>query len=899
MVEKPDRAIVFGVEQFDRDVTATRAMDPCEGAGRMMGRYHLLERIGEGGMGEVWLAEQKAPVHRRVALKLIKTGMDTREVIARFESERQALALMNHPAIARVFDAGSTSQGAPYFVMEYVAGIPITTYCDNHLLSTRDRLNLFIRVCEAVQHAHQKAIIHRDLKPSNILVTEIDGQLAPKIIDFGVAKAINQRLTPHTMFTRLGALIGTPEYMSPEQAACSGEDVDTRTDVYSLGIILYELLAGGPPIELGKIAFDEFLRRLREDDTPKPSTKIRMQDATTSSAVARKRRTEPLALVKQMRGDLDLIVLKALEKERTRRYGSPAEFAADVGRFLNNQPVTAVPPSVIYCGRKFARRYRVALTTVAAFVIILVAAAAVGIRQTLRADSAAAVAQAVNDFLQNDVLSQAGAINQSGPDVKPDADLKVKTALDRAATRIAGKFDKQPLVEAAIRETIGRTYIDLGQYRQAGEQLKRALDLDQRLVGADNPMTLGTTDLLGLTAEKQRNYAEAGALYRQTLQISRRALGSENPITLSCMHHLAWLYCDEGKYAQAEALFRETLEIRHRVLGTEHRDTLSSMNNLALVYSRQGDYARAETLNNQILQIRRRVLGAEDPNTLDSMNNLAADYRQLGKYQQAEALDSQVLEIRLRERGPEHPSTLRSMNNLAEDAFAQHNYAPAEALDRRVLEVRQRVLGPEHPDTLRSMHNLATVYLYQAKYTEAELLFRTSLARNPNAAAKLNALAWYLVSVPDSRQRRPAEALQLSRKAVKEAPNVATDYNTLGLSEYRNNLWDEAITTLNKSLEMNKGKDPTDFFFLAMAHAKRGENGEAEHFFQEGIERAGKDASIGREVRMFWGEAAAALDKPGPVPTLLEAQNRPDLVPLRARPDCQALMRSLRMGTVH
>ena len=270
-------------EHFDANVTS--AVD-AGGLGTTIGRYHLVQRIGEGGMGEVWLAEQKEPVRRRVALKLVKAGMNTREVMARFESERQALALMEHPAIAKVFDAGSTPQGAPYFVMEYVAGVPITAYCDNHRLDTRDRLELFVHVCEGVQHAHQKAIIHRDLKPSNILVTEVDGHPVPKIIDFGVAKALSQRLTADTLYTRAGTLLGTPEYMSPEQALSSGEDIDTRSDVYSLGIIFYELLAGVPPIDLRQIAFDEFLRRLREEEPSKPSTKVRTQDPTTSTEVA-------------------------------------------------------------------------------------------------------------------------------------------------------------------------------------------------------------------------------------------------------------------------------------------------------------------------------------------------------------------------------------------------------------------------------------------------------------------------------------------------------------------------------------------------------------------------------------------------------------------------------------
>src|ERR1700722_17860916 len=352
---RPPQADAWGY-LVDEGQSSTTADAPAEGA--VLGRYRLIEKIGEGGMGEVWLAEQKEPVRRRVALKLILAGMNTREVMARFESERQALALMEHPAIARVLDAGATEQGMPFFVMEYVAGARVTAYCDNHRLSTRQRLELFVHVCEGVQHAHQKAIIHRDLKPSNILVTEVDGRAAPKIIDFGVAKALTQRLTADTMFTRVGAMIGTPEYMSPEQALSSGEDIDTRTDVYSLGIIFYELLAGVPPIDLRKVAFEEFLRRLREDDPPKLSIKFRAQDPATSTELARQRHTEPPALIKQMRGDLDSIALKALEKDRARRYGSPSDFALDIARYLKNEPVLAVPPSVAYRASKFARRYR-------------------------------------------------------------------------------------------------------------------------------------------------------------------------------------------------------------------------------------------------------------------------------------------------------------------------------------------------------------------------------------------------------------------------------------------------------------------------------------------------------------------------------------------------------------
>jgi non-specific serine/threonine protein kinase/serine/threonine-protein kinase len=706
----------------------------------VIGRYRLLQKIGEGGMGEVWLAEQTEPVRRRVALKLVKGGQNSCEVITRFESERQALALMNHPAIAKVFDAGSTPQGAPYFVMEYVVGVPITTYCDHHRLTTRERLELFIHVCEGVQHAHQKAIIHRDLKPSNILVTDEDGKVTPKIIDFGVAKALSQKLTAETMFTRVGALIGTPEYMSPEQADPQGEDIDTRADVYSLGIVLYELLAGAPPIDLRKVAFDEFLRRLREDDPPKPSTKIRTQDPATSTEVARKRQSEPPELVKLLRGDLDAIALKALEKGRVRRYGSPSDFAADIGRYLENEPVLAVAPSFVYRARKFARRYRGALVTACAFALVLISAAAVSMWQSIRANRQAAVAQAVNDFLQNDLLAQASASAQSRPNTKPDPDLKVRTALDRAAGRIAGKFDQQPEVEAAIRSTIGQTYQDLGLYPEAQIQFERALKLQRRVLGNKDPTTLRTMNRLGWTATLQGKYSEAEALLSQGLEMRRRVLGQNHPETLGSMNNLSAVYFFQGKYEEAEALLSRSLEIRRNILGAEQRDTLASMNNLANVYASEGKNAQAEALDSQTLEIRRRVLGPEHPETLTSLNNLGRDYDDQGKFAEAEAVIREALELQRRVLGAEHPDTLRSMNNLGEICGSQGKNTEAEALFNQTLTIQRRVLGPGHRNTLMSLGNLAMIQVAQGRYANAETLLGQALQISRRALGPENPL---------------------------------------------------------------------------------------------------------------------------------------------------------------
>jgi eukaryotic-like serine/threonine-protein kinase len=916
--------------------------------GSIIGHYQLVELIGEGGMGEVWLAEQQEPVQRRVALKLIKAGMNTREVIARFESERQALAMMDHPAIAKVLDAGATPQGTPYFVMEYVAGVPITKYCDDHRLNTQERLELFIKVCEGVQHAHQKAIIHRDLKPSNILATEVDGHATPKIIDFGIAKALNQRLTAATLFTRIGMMVGTPEYMSPEQALSSGEDIDTRTDVYSLGIVLYELLVGAPPLEMRKLAFDEFLRRLRQDDPLKPSTKVRTQDAATGAELARKRQTEVSMLARLMRGDIDSIALKAIEKDRSRRYGSAFELAADISRYLRDEPVLAVPPSKGYRMRKFGRRHRAALVTVCAFLVVLVAATIVNVRQRIRANRAASVAEAVSNFLQNDLLAQASADKQSASRTKPDPDLKVRTVLDRAAAQIPGKFDRQPEVEAALRETIGQTYMDLGLYADSRIQLERALSLDRtqfgansektlrtmsrlghladlqgkdaeaeklliptldaqrRLLGPEHPNTLLTMTVLGIAYWREGKAAQAEANDKQLVAIERRVLGPENVDTLRAMNNLAMVYTREGKYDDAERLGKDVLEIDRRTLGPEHPDTLKAMNNLAMTSGLEEKWAQAEGLYLPALEIRRRVLGPEHPLTLSSMNNLSTAYEAEGKYAEAAEVADQVFQIQRRVLGPDHPDTLRTVMNLgyydralgkytlaesfgkqslegqrrvlgadnpetllsaqqlAYTYYTEHKYAQAETLARETLPVESRVLGPEHSTVLYLMSNLCDTLQEEGKYEQAEALYRNYLAGAPNSPVRMNALAWYLVSTRDRDQWRPLEAVELARRALKTSPNVDWVWNTLGLAEYRAGHMDEAIEALNRAVQSDGDTDPTNFFFLAMAHWRRGDKEEGQRFLQKGADLARNRMVNHPEWRMFWVEAAAVLGETGP-----------------------------------
>ena len=376
--------------------------------GTRIGPYRLIEKLGEGGMGVVYRAEQKEPVRRTVAIKLIRSGLDTVQVVARFEAERQALALMDHPGIARIHDAGATDEGRPYFVMEYVPGEPVTEYCDRRRLSTDERLALFLEICDAVQHAHRRGVIHRDVKPTNVIVTELDGEPAVRVIDFGVAKATRHKLTPRTLVTQLGLAIGTPEYMSPEQASGTGLDVDTRADVYSLGVLLYELLVGAlpfDPAELRQVAFDEALRKIREDEPPRPSQRLGTLGDASREAAAR-RSTDVRSLDREIRGDLDWIVMKALEKDRNRRYDAPGELARDIGRHLADEPVTAGPPSAAYRARKFVRRHRIGVAVAATVASALVVGAALAtwglvraVRSEERALLEAATARQALDFM--------------------------------------------------------------------------------------------------------------------------------------------------------------------------------------------------------------------------------------------------------------------------------------------------------------------------------------------------------------------------------------------------------------------------------------------------------------------------------------------------------------------
>jgi len=686
--------------QRTETLNASLDREPSQ-AGQTLGPYHLLQPIGAGGMGEVWLAEQRQPMRRRVAIKLIKAGMDTREVVARFESERQALALMEHPGIAKVFDAGATPQGRPYFVMEYVTGIPITEYCDKHRMTLRQRLELFIHVCDGVQHAHQKAIIHRDLKPTNILVGEVDGRPVPRIIDFGLAKATAQPLTPETLFTRAGVIVGTPTYMSPEQADSTGMDVDTRTDVYSLGVVLYELLVGEVPLDFRKLAFDEILRRMREEEASKPSAKLRTRNQQSSTA-SKNRDSDPPTLARQLRGDLDAITLKALEKDRSRRYASPADLAADIARYLRNDTVLAHAPSAAYRTRKYIRRHWVGVAAVAGLLAVLTS---FGVAQTLQLRRITRE----RDRADRIAVFMTGMFKVSDPSTARGNSITAREILDRASKEINTGLAKDPELQAQMMQTMGEVYESLGLYLPAQQLLARAVDIQRRVLGPRSPDALASMNDLGWVLSEQGSYAEAEKLLRETLDLDRRVLGPEHPATLTSMNKLAEVINAEGHHAEAEKLYRETLNLRRRVLGPEHTETLATMNNLATVLLQEERYPEAEKLFRETLDPERRIQGPEHPDTLGVMTNLATVLSGEGREAEAEKLDRETVGLVRRVFGPDHPRTRMAINNLAIRLYRAGRYAEAEPPTREILDIDRRVFGPEHPETAGAGYNVACI----------------------------------------------------------------------------------------------------------------------------------------------------------------------------------------------
>ena len=664
------------------ELTPTDAHQPQ--ISKAIGHYRLVEEIGRGGMGQVWLAEQAAPVKRRVALKLIKAGMYDDETVKRFQLERQSLAMMDHPSIAKVFETGATPEGQPYFAMEYVPGMPVTDYCDQKHLQIGERLELFIKVCGAVQHAHQKAIIHRDLKPTNILVQEIDGKPLPRIIDFGLAKAITPQTPGETLFTQFGSFVGTPGYMSPEQCDGTGLDVDTRSDVYSLGVVLYVLLTGRLPFQAkaGKeLPMDEMMRLVREEDPPRPSTKV-SSDRETCSAVAEARGSEPKELVSLLRGDLDWITMRALEKDRNRRYGAASELAADLARYLSHEPVMARPASLSYRVSKFVRRNRTAaaLGTIAALAII--AGVAGTLLQTYTARRQRDVAYHERDRANRISELMARMFKASDPGEEGGNTVSAREILDRESQRIDSELANDSELQAQMMHLMGKAYRSLGLF------------------------------------------ARAQSLFERSIEIARRTGHLDNPQVLDCMNDLATVLFYDARFADAERLQREALAIEQRTLGLENPVTLMTMSDLSFTLS-QGDngqtgrIAEAVDLARQAFETQRRILGTDSVYTLWSMHNLAEALESGGRFAEAEKVAREALDIEIRAHGRESKSALNAMSTLGDTLLAEGRVAEAETTLQETLDIKRRVYGPQHPETGSTALHLASVLAREGRRDEA------------------------------------------------------------------------------------------------------------------------------------------------------------------------------------
>jgi non-specific serine/threonine protein kinase/serine/threonine-protein kinase len=819
------------------DLDSTRTAAASTSSARSFGSYRLLQKIGEGGMGEVWLAEQMAPIRRQVALKVIKAGMDTAQVVTRFEAERQALALMDHPAIATVFDGGSTPEGRPYFVMEYVKGEPITTYCDRQRLTTQERLELFTQVCEGVQHAHQKGIIHRDLKPSNVLVTIQDDHPVPKIIDFGVAKATARHLTERTLYTELGVMIGTPEYMSPEQAEMGGLDIDTRTDVYALGVILYELLTGALPFdrkELRQAGLAEIQRTIREKEPPRPSTRV-TQLGPASTEAAKNRHTEPHRLAGQLRGDLDWVTMKALEKDRTRRYQTANALASDVRRHLNSEPVAAGPPSAVYRAKKFVRRHRFGVAVAATLVLLLLAFGATMVVQAQRIARQRDRAERVSAFLVS-------LFEAADPDRSKGDRLTALELLDTGVARLERELSNEPEIRASLLHTIGRVYFQLGRDDTAERALEQALPFRRTLSGRERLDLAATLNELGKIYSRKGDLARAEATYREVLDIRRRVLSADHPDIAKSLANLGTLAERRGQLAEAEAQYKQALAIFKK--SANPADGGVTLINLGGLYWRQNKLGAALDTGREGLDVLRRAHGVEHSLTLSAMNNYAHHLYEAGEYAQAEQLQRELLAVQRKLLGDSHFDVGVSYYNLGNTLDEQGRFAEAEQALRESLAIWRRTLPDGHVQTAWALNDLAIVLTDQRRCADAEPLYREALAVFQKAKDSDPAsAAWSLHGLGNvyacrgqigEAEKHYRAALELRRKTLGAAhANVADTEAALGRLLTGRGAYEEADRLLRDALAIRRKSLPSTHWRIAYTEALLGSCLRGERRFDE------------------------------------------------------------------
>ncbi len=719
----------------------------CEGPGTTIGPYKLLQLIGEGGFGSVFMAEQEFPVRRKVALKIIKLGMDTRQVIARFEAERQALAMMDHPNIAKLLEAGATETGRPYFVMELVRGTRITEYCDSQQLTTHQRIELFIQVCNAVQHAHQKGIIHRDIKPGNVLVTMHDDKAIPKIIDFGIAKATNQRLTEKTLFTNYHQFVGTPAYMSPEQTQLSEFDVDTRSDIYSLGVLLYELLTGTTPFDAKQLlnqAYSETQRTIREVEPPRPSTRLSTFVDKTLRDVAHLRHCDPKYLSRILRGDLDWIVMKCLEKDRARRYETASGLGADIQRHLDHEPITARPPSAVYRFSNLLRRNKLLFLSGASIAATLVVALGVSTWMFLQERQAyhrAVVAEKLQSQLRVAAEMNAMSTKKEAEKSRQIAELLkemltgvspsiaqgrdptlLREMLDKTSQHIGIDLNGQSDVEGELRLTMARVYYELGSFRQAEDNFRQTLVLWPNPESDPDNLASAYEGLANVLRDEAK-YNEAEIAGRRALAIDVSLHGADSLVVARVLTTLAIVVGELDRYAEDEAMDREALRIKEKLSGSENASVALSLNSLGLTLQDEGKMAEAEQVHRKALAIQRKMLGPQNPDIAASLDDLGGLYKSEGKLQDADEMFREALTIRRRMPTETHPDVAMSLDNLGQLLRDEGKLDESEKLLTEAFTVRRQLLGDDHSYTGGSLGNLMSVLIAEGKTDAAEQLF--------------------------------------------------------------------------------------------------------------------------------------------------------------------------------
>ena len=833
LLKVQDRVVDF-MEKPNAESGFSIAAAPEEKGGRV-GRYRLIEKIGEGGCGVVYRAEQDESVRREVALKIIKPGMDTKKVIARFEAERQALAMMDHPGIAKVFDAGQTDSGRPFFVMELIRGTRITDYCDRQSLPTEARLKLFVQVCQAIQHAHQKGVIHRDIKPSNILVTtSAEGVPHPVVIDFGIAKAtVNVRLTDKTLFTAVDMLIGTPTYMSPEQATGSGADVDTRSDIYSLGVLLYELLTGATPFDAGELlqlGIDEVRRAIREQEPPQPSARLGKMTGETLAGVAKQRKAEPLTLIRSVRGDLDWIVMRALEKDRARRYATASGFAEDVKRYLSDETVSARPASVGYRLQKTLLRHKLlfaAAGAAAVFLVISLVMISTALAKERRARREADVARQQAEADKQKAETEAGKSRQVtvfledvlqgvGPTVALGRDTRMlREILDRTVMRLETELLDQPAVVAHLRNRLGGVYYEISAFEQAAAMHQAALAEYRKLSLRDTLEVAESLYLLGKALLKERKplearpvledavriytqvhgrahieVAQAIALFAVTFMLDghdakaeslcqealaiQRTLPDADPLLIA--HTLTTLgvtLVNQEKFAAAESVQREVLRIRRERLPPNHPNVASALGNLCWTLSQSAnpDLAEMESLMREAVAMRRNLFGSENREVADSLMLLTAVLRRLDKLAEAEAAIDEAIAIRSKLNGYDHIQTVAAREDRGKLLVSQGRLTEAETVLRDSLAKRREIQGNDHQRVGLHLANLGNALARQKKLPEAESCYRQSVVilkkhMGPDSPVVASALAELAGIMYQRRQYAEAEVLLREAAAI-------------------------------------------------------------------------------------------------------------------------------------